>query len=134
MTMSGGCQHTLRPLLVQHWQVLHACYALLTALSSSPTHTCPHHHGLQEEHSRVVYVHDVCASSFRAFLHYLYSDTLALDHYSVLDLLYLSRKYLLHHLTKQCTAYVRAHLSCANALQWLVWAREQVGAGGCHGD
>jgi hypothetical protein len=46
----------------------------------------------------------------------------------VLDLLYLSRKYIMPHLTKQCTSYVRAHLSCANALQWLVWAHEQVGA------
>jgi hypothetical protein len=82
---------------------------------------------LQEEHSRVVYIHDVCASSFRTFLAYMYSDALELDHYSVLDLLYLSRKYIMPHLTKQCTAYVRAHLSCANALQWLVWAREQVG-------
>lgn len=65
---------------------------------------------------------DTTVTAFRIFLRYLYSDVLEVDTSNVLEILHLSRLYLMPHLEKLCLDFVRQHISLATALPWYVWA------------
>lgn len=75
-----------------------------------------------EAHSDVVVIPDVCATAFRVFLKYVYTDKLELDNDNILGMLDISRKYLMDFVLRQCTSYIRKHLSPDNAIEWLVYA------------
>ena len=64
-------------------------------------------------------------AAFRAVLRYMYTDGLACDDESVVDVMCKAREYDLRHLLKLCARYCADNLAPPNAIPWLVQAEEQ---------
>ena len=72
-----------------------------------------------------VTIGDATPAAFRAVLRYLYTDGLACDDESVVDVMCKAREYDLRHLLKLCARYCADNLAPPNAIPWLVQAEEQ---------
>ena len=80
------------------------------------------------QHDAVVTIGDATPAAFRAVLRYLYTDGLACDDESVVDVMCKAREYDLRHLLKLCARYCADNLAPPNAIPWLVQAEvEQLG-------
>ena len=67
-------------------------------------------------------VADTTTAAFCAVLRFLYTDAVKLKETSVLDMAYLSQRYLVTALHKHCLAYCVANVSPANKVGWRVVA------------
>ena len=77
------------------------------------------------QHDATVTIGDATPAAFRAVLRYLYTDGLACDDESVVDVMCKAREYDLRHLLLLCSRYCADNLAPPNAIPWLVQAEEQ---------
>ena len=77
------------------------------------------------QHDATVTIGDTTPAAFHAVLRYLYTDGLACDDESVVDVMCKAREYDLRHLLSLCSRYCAANLAPPNAIPWLVQAEEQ---------
>ena len=76
------------------------------------------------QHDAVVNVGDTTPAAFKAVLRYAYTDELACDDETVVDVMRKAREVDLRHLLGLCMRYCCDNLSPATAVAWLVQAEE----------
>ena len=76
------------------------------------------------EKNNSIHLPDCHANGFHEFLRFLYSDEVKLTTDLVLEVLYLSKKYIVPHLTTKCVEYLEKELNCNNAFEILKQAKK----------
>ena len=76
------------------------------------------------EKNNSIHLPDCHANGFHEFLRFLYSDEVKLTADLVLEVLYLSKKYIVPHLTTKCVEYLAKELNCNNAFEMLKLAKK----------
>ena len=76
------------------------------------------------QHDSLVNVGDTTPAAFKAVLRYAYTDELACDDETVVDVMRKAREVQLGHLLSLCMRYCHANLAPPNAIPWLVQAEE----------
>ena len=90
---------------------------------SSPVF-CAMFYGDIAEKNDSVHLPDCHANGFLEFLRFLYSDEVKLTADSVLEVLYLAKKYIVPHLATKCVEYLEKEMNYTNVFEILKYTRK----------
>ncbi|KAF6266751.1 hypothetical protein COO60DRAFT_1473285 [Scenedesmus sp. NREL 46B-D3] len=79
--------------------------------------------------TNTVQVQDTTPAAFKALLRYLYTDELRFSDDTILDVMLLAQKMVIHRVLNHCLVHIRHNLSPRSVVHWLMWADEHSGFG-----